>query len=310
MGCIVFWDLYGLVLFDKLLGLSFNQVLQVVCWLFWVVKGGYIGVFDLLVMGLLLLCFGEVMKLVGYLLGLCKVYVVICQLGVIMIIGDWEGEVVIWWIVLVLDVVCIEVVLVLLCGCIWQVLLVYLVIKQGGELLYLKVCCGEVVEVFVCEVEIYWFEFIRWVGDELQLEVECGLGIYICSLVVDLGEVLGCGVYLVLLWCLWVELFCDLVMVILVQVEVVVVEGDEVLLVLMCLVVEGLVYLLVVYLDLIQSQVVVQGWCVVVEFVQMFVGLCVVFVVDGVLLVLGECDVQGQVCVVWGFNLLLLVQVL
>lgn len=49
------------------------------------------------------------------------------------------------------------------------------------------------------EIELYCFE-----GDEVEMEVYCLKGIYICIIVDDLGEMLGCGVYVIMLCCVGV----------------------------------------------------------------------------------------------------------
>lgn len=64
------------------------------------------------------------------------------------------------------------------------------VIKVDGQLFYKKVWKGEIVEVEFCDVEIFSFKII-WVELlEIDFEVSCSKGIYICLLVYDFGIVL------------------------------------------------------------------------------------------------------------------------
>lgn len=56
------------------------------------VKVGYIGSSDLSVIGTSLRRSGEVIKAVGHSSGVCKVHVVWAWSGVMIIIGDCEGE--------------------------------------------------------------------------------------------------------------------------------------------------------------------------------------------------------------------------
>lgn len=281
--------------------MSFNVVLQVVCCLFCVEKGGYIGSFDLLVIGLLLLCFGEVIKIVGLLLGLVKVYDVEIVFGQIMDIDDVEGQVLLQCLVLVISVEVLQVVLVLLMGNICQWVLIYLVLKQGGELLYVKVCRGEVIEVLECEVQVYVIEVFEQQLEWLWLCVICGFGIYICSLVCDLGEVLGCGVYISVLCWFWVELFCELVMVILDQLWVMVEVGDEVGMdVLLLLLVVGLVEYSWVDFDVEQIYCFCVGQCQCDVF--WLYGLVVVFGLDDVVQGLGQVDESGLLVLQCCFN--------
>lgn len=86
-GC----DIYGVLLLDKLQGMFSNDVLQKVKCIYNVNCVGYIGVLDLLVIGMLLICFGEVIKFLQYLLDFDKCYCVIVCLGQCMDIFDVDG---------------------------------------------------------------------------------------------------------------------------------------------------------------------------------------------------------------------------
>jgi tRNA pseudouridine55 synthase len=75
---------------------------------------------------------------------------------------------------------------------------VYSAIKQGGEALYRKARRGEAVERTARVVEIFSIRLLDYdaaaaVG---RLEVESGRGMYVRSLVEDLGIALACGAYL------------------------------------------------------------------------------------------------------------------
>lgn len=204
--------------------MSFNQVLQKVCWLFNVEKVGYIGSFDLLVIGVLLLCFGEVIKFFQYFFDVDKGYEMVMCMGIIIIIGDVEGELFVEW-----DVIVgwddFEQVLLCFCGDIEQVLLMYLVLKKDGQLLYKFVCVGEVVECEVCFVIIMCLDLFFFELFCVILVVFCSKGIYVCMLVEDFGQVLGCGVYVVVLWWIQVGLFVLVQVIIFEMFECVYVEG-------------------------------------------------------------------------------------
>jgi len=165
------------------------------------------GSLDPLATGLLPLCFGEATKIAGLLLGNSKAYDAELMLGVTTDTGDAEGQVLRRRPVPALDTAQIERALALLRGRITQVPPAYSAIKQGGEPLYLKARRGEAVEVPAREVEIHRLELTGWEGDRLALHVECSSGTYIRSLVVDLGEALGCGAHLTALRRVWVTPF-------------------------------------------------------------------------------------------------------
>lgn len=203
----VFRDLDGILLLDKPQGMSSNQALQRVRHLFRAAKGGHTGSLDPLATGLLPVCFGEATKLAGHLLGSDKAYVTLARLGATTDTDDADGQVLRERPVPALTAAQIEAALVPLRGRIRQRPPVYSALKQGGEALYAKARRGEVVEVAEREVDVRRFELMERGPDWLRLEVECGSGTYIRSLVRDLGEALGCGAHVAELRRTWVDPF-------------------------------------------------------------------------------------------------------
>ena len=303
MGRIAFRELHGLVLLDKPLGLSSNQALQEIRRLFRAAKGGHTGALDPLATGLLPLCFGEGTKVAGHLLGARKAYRAECRLGITTTTADREGEVVRERPVPPLDEATLEAALAPLRGRIRQVPPAYSAIKQDGEPLYLKARRGEAVDVPAREVEVHRLELLGREGDTLQLEVECGSGTYIRSLAVDLGEALGCGAHLSALRRIWVEPFFEPRMFTLDALRDAAQQGEEVLLATLLPVAEGLAHLPAVHLDAEQSQAVAQGRRIALAWGTVPPGLCAAFAADGALLALAECDDEGQLRVLRGFNL-------
>lgn len=202
-----FRALDGILLLDKPAGMSSNQALQRARHLFRAEKGGHTGSLDPLATGLLPLCFGEATKIAGLLLGAAKAYGTEARLGVTTDSDDADGAVLRQRPVPALDRATVEAALIPLTGRIRQRPPIYSALKQGGEALYAKARRGEVVEVAEREVEVRRIDLIELEGDRLTLEVECGSGTYIRSLVRDLGEALGCGAHVTVLRRLWVEPF-------------------------------------------------------------------------------------------------------
>jgi tRNA pseudouridine55 synthase len=197
----------GILLLDKLAGISSNRALQQAKRLFGAAKAGHTGSLDPLATGLLPVCFGEATKIAGYLLGARKAYTAACRLGVTTDTCDSEGTVLTERPVPVLDEGAIRDALAALTGRITQIPPVYSALKQQGVPLYKRARRGEAVEAPPREVEVFRFDLLEHVGDTLRLHVECGSGTYVRSLVRDLGERVGCGAHLTALRRLWVDPF-------------------------------------------------------------------------------------------------------
>lgn len=84
----------GIVLLDKPLGGSSNQLLQKVRWLFQAQKAGHTGALDPLASGMLPICLGEATKFSQFLLDAEKAYEVTARLGIRTTTSDADGEVV------------------------------------------------------------------------------------------------------------------------------------------------------------------------------------------------------------------------
>jgi tRNA pseudouridine55 synthase len=295
-------DLHGIVLLDKPIGLSSNQALQAVRRVLRASKGGHTGALDPLATGLLPLCFGEATKLAGNLLGSRKAYVAECRLGVTTDSGDREGEVLQTRPVPKLDDATIEAALSTLRGTIQQVPPMYSALKRDGERLYVKARRGEAVDLAPREVEVHRLELLTRDGDTLSLHVECGSGTYVRSLVVDLGEDLGCGAHVTALRRLWVEPFREPQMATLEALEQAGQQGDEALLQWLLPVSAGLHDLPSIHLDDAQSMAISRGQQIALPGLPAS-GQCAAYASDGALLALLERDEAGRARVIRGFNL-------
>jgi tRNA pseudouridine55 synthase len=200
-------DVHGILLFDKPIGFSSNQALQIVRRIYGAEKAGHTGSLDPLATGLLPICFGEATKIAGLLLGSRKAYLTECRLGVTTETDDAEGRVVSERPVPVFDDATLSAALATLSGRITQTPPAYSAIKRAGEPLYRLARRGETVEVPPRDVDVHDFSLVERTHDGLRLHVECGSGTYVRSLVRDLGERLGCGAHVTALRRLWVEPF-------------------------------------------------------------------------------------------------------
>ena len=204
---IAYRPLHGIVLLDKPPGASSNHALQQVRRLFRAEKAGHTGSLDPLATGLLPVCFGEATKIAGVLLGESKAYTTLARLGATTDTDDSDGTVLRTRPIPKLDDAAIDSALIPLRGRIFQRPPIYAALKQGGEPLYAKARRGETVEVAEREIEVFRIACVERGDDWLRLEIECGSGTYVRSLVRDLGETLGCGAHVAELRRLWVEPF-------------------------------------------------------------------------------------------------------
>ena len=197
----------GILLLDKPTGLSSSQSLQRARRCLLAAKGGHTGSLDPLATGLLPLCFGEATKIAGLLLGSRKAYRTRAVLGATTDTCDADGVVLQQRPVVLPELEDLQAIVQSFVGHTLQRPPVYSALKQGGEPLYAKARRGEKVDVPERAVSIEMIRLIA-VGDAwLDLEVVCGSGTYIRSLVRDIGEMIGCGAHVGALRRLWVEPF-------------------------------------------------------------------------------------------------------
>ncbi len=190
-------ELDGLLLLDKPRGMSSNQALQRVKWLLRAKKAGHTGTLDPLATGLLPICLGEATKFSRFQLGADKIYRVVAHFGAVSDTGDCEGEV-----VRVSGAVApheqeISAALPKFIGNIDQRPPVYSAIKKNGRRLCDYARDGIVIEPELRRVKVSRFDLVKCEGSEAEFLISCSKGTYVRSLVVDLGEVLGCGAHVV-----------------------------------------------------------------------------------------------------------------
>lgn len=186
----------GVFLLDKPRGLSSNQALQRVRWLFVANKAGHTGSLDPLATGVLPICLGEATKFSQYLLDSDKCYRTTVTLGVSTTTGDAEGEVISTTSAGRVTRADVEAVLEQFRGPIEQVPPMYSALKVNGQPLYKLARQGVEIAREARQVEIFelTLEDFR-PGDtaELELSVHCSKGTYIRSLAEDIGSALDCG---------------------------------------------------------------------------------------------------------------------
>ena len=192
----------GIIVINKPLGLSSNQVLQRVKRLFQAQKAGHTGALDPMASGVLPICLGEATKLSQVLLDADKAYETTATLGEVRSTGDSEGSVVSTADVPSLTALQQLQVLEQFKGAIEQVPPMFSALKLNGKPLYELARQGLSTEEQQAIAEkkrrtIHIFELALQgaTATSLDLSVRCSKGTYIRTLVEDIGYAIGCGAY-------------------------------------------------------------------------------------------------------------------
>ena len=187
-------EINGIVLLDKPLGGSSNQLLQKVRWLYKAAKAGHTGALDPLASGMLPLCLGEATKFSQFLLDAEKTYEVTAQLGVRTTTSDADGDVVEEKPVDVSEEQVRNACLAFL-GKSKQVPSMFSALKHQGKPLYHYARQGIEIEREPRDIEVYELDVLRIELPFVEMRIKCSKGTYIRSIVDDLGQNLGCGAY-------------------------------------------------------------------------------------------------------------------
>ncbi|MBF0316774.1 MAG: tRNA pseudouridine(55) synthase TruB [Nitrospirae bacterium] len=179
---------------DKPQGLTSHVVCRRVRTELGVNKTGHTGTLDPLATGVLLVCCNRATKLVDYLVGLDKEYVVRMKLGVETDTLDGEGLPVKEMPVPPLTTSVIEDALGKYIGEIMQTPPMYSAIKMGGVPLYKMARNGLEVERKARRVNIREIELMQLAPPFVELRVSCSKGVYIRTLCCDIARDIGtCG---------------------------------------------------------------------------------------------------------------------
>lgn len=185
-------DISGILIVDKPLHLSSNQVVQRVKRLFGAKKTGHTGSLDPLASGVLPICLGHATKISQYLLDSDKTYQFTMQLGQSTTTGDVEGDVVIEMPVPPIDDSLLNSVLRDFIGDISQIPPMYSALKHNGQRLYALARAGQVVDRPSRSVSIRSLNVLSRDESSITLEVCCSKGTYVRTLAEDLAEKLAC----------------------------------------------------------------------------------------------------------------------
>ena len=186
----------GLLLIDKPLGLSSNQALSKIKFLFSPKKVGHTGTLDPMATGLLPICLGEATKFSSYLLNADKTYVGLIRLGYKSSTGDKEGEIIKQEFDKIPSKSLVKKILKNFIGPIEQLPPMFSALKHKGKPLYYYAREGINIPRSKRKIIIHEIELLDYQGDELRLKIKCSKGTYIRTLAEDIGNKLNVGAYL------------------------------------------------------------------------------------------------------------------
>lgn len=194
-------NMRGFIMVDKGRGMtSFDVVYKVRKWAN-EKRVGHAGTLDPLATGLLIVAVGEATKVLEYLIGFDKEYVVKGFFGAVSGTFDAEGTI---------DVLSAEkakkydgmtqesfekMVLPKFLGEIEQVPPKYSALKIDGRRAMDMAREGKEFEMKSRKVMIYDLKVVEFNWPEVVIKVKCGSGTYIRSLINDMGQEIGCGAY-------------------------------------------------------------------------------------------------------------------
>jgi tRNA pseudouridine55 synthase len=160
---------------------------------------GHGGTLDPDAAGVLPLCVGRGTRLFDYLIDKRKTYVAEGCLGIETDTQDATGAVVARWEVRAGEGE-IRAAMEKLTGDILQVPPMYSAVKRDGRRMYDLARKGEAVELEARPARVDAFEYLRATGpDRFLARIACGKGVYVRTLIHDLGRMLGCGAHMAFL---------------------------------------------------------------------------------------------------------------
>jgi len=192
-------NISGILLLDKPVGFTSNEALQTVKKIFSANKAGHTGSLDPNASGMLPICFGEATKFSQFLLEANKRYLVTGKLGETTASGDSECEIIEKRIVKDIGVKSFERILPKFRGKISQLPPMYSAIKHKGQPLYKLARQGIEIKRDSREINIYELQLLDFKNDLAEFDIYCSKGTYVRTLIVDIGEELGCGAHVVAL---------------------------------------------------------------------------------------------------------------
>jgi len=185
----------GILNINKPRGMASFAVVSLVKRLTGVRRVGHAGTLDPIADGVLPICLGRATRVVEYLVDAPKTYHAVVRLGETTDTFDSEGAVVATADPSGVTQGDVERELSHFVGEIQQLPPMYSALKYEGRPLYSYARAGKTAPREMRTVTIYRLELRRFAPPVVELELACGRGAYVRTLVHDLGERLGCGAH-------------------------------------------------------------------------------------------------------------------
>ena len=187
----------GVLVIDKPTGMTSHDVVNVVRRGTGIRRAGHTGTLDPRASGVLVILVGPAVRLSEYISASDKRYQAIIRMGTATDTYDAEGAFTREEVTVDVTEEQFEAELKKFEGEVEQTPPAYSAVKVNGRKAYEMARKGEEVELEPRMIQVHHLEILEWATPEVVVDVHCSSGTYIRSLANDLGEVLGCGAYLV-----------------------------------------------------------------------------------------------------------------
>lgn len=188
----------GILVVDKPVGLTSHDVVQIIRSGTGIRRAGHTGTLDPRASGVLVVLIGPAVRLSEFVSASDKRYQAILRLGSTTDTYDAEGRFTRQSSAPVnVTEEKFEEALKQFIGEIEQTPPPFSAVKVHGRKAYEMARQGEEVELTPRKIQVYHLEVLEWAPPEVVIDVHCSSGTYVRSLANDMGNVLGCGAYLV-----------------------------------------------------------------------------------------------------------------
>ena len=187
----------GVLVIDKPTGMTSHDVVNIVRRGTGIRRAGHTGTLDPRASGVLVVLVGTAVRLSEYISASDKRYQAIIRMGTATDTYDAEGDFTREEVTVDVTEEQFEAELEKFVGEVEQTPPAYSAVKVNGRKAYEMARKGEEVVLEPRMIQVHHLEVLEWATPEVVVDVHCSSGTYIRSLANDLGEVLGCGAYLV-----------------------------------------------------------------------------------------------------------------
>ena len=182
----------GVININKEAGYTSQDVVSVVRRILGGVKAGHTGTLDPMATGVLPVCVGRATKIADYIQAGDKEYAAVMRLGVVTDTEDTTGAI-ISRTAPVADHTRIQAAVQSFANGYMQTPPMYSAVKIDGRRLYKLARGGATIDRPARFAAVYGIDVVSVAPPDVSLVVRCGKGVYIRTLIADIGAALGCG---------------------------------------------------------------------------------------------------------------------